>query len=140
MCGLQAYKETSNTGGLPTSLPALVLVVTFASQLKFRQDRERARADRDLNTAKTERLINGRFVPAVWTDVQVGDLIKVHNREMLPADIVLFATHEPDPDRPAGQCHVETKSLDGETNSRGARCRRRCAASLAPSRLTRSTR
>jgi hypothetical protein len=43
---------------------------------------------------------------------QVGDFLKLHNREMLPADVVLIAAYEPDPTNPTGQCHVETKSLD----------------------------
>ena len=38
---------------------------------------------------------------------------------MLPADVVLFAAHEPEPERPAGTCYIETKSLDGETNLKG---------------------
>jgi len=117
--GLQMWNETTNTGGLPTTLPALSMVVAFASILKFVQDIERARADHTLNTAKCERLIGGKFVVGAWTDVQVGDFVKVHNREMLPADIVLFAAHEPNPEQSIGVCHVETKSLDGETNLKG---------------------
>ena len=142
---LQLLPETTNTGRLPTTAPALTIVVLFASYLKFRQvrlpltchyfshrpshipscrggrlqDRERSRADYMLNTAKCERLVNGKFIVGAWTDVKVGDFVKVKNREMLPADIVLCATHEPDPDTPVGACHVETKSLDGETNLKG---------------------
>ena len=116
---LQMWKETSNTGGLPTTLPALSIIVTFASVLKLMQDIDRSRADHQLNTAKCERLVAGKFVATTWTDIKVGDFIKVHNREMVPADIVIFAAHEPDPENPVGACHVETKSLDGETNLKG---------------------
>ena len=83
------------------------------------QDNERKRADHTLNTAKCERLVQGKFIVGAWTDVKVGDFVKVHNREMLPADLVLFCAHEPDPSSPVGSCHVETKSLDGETNLKG---------------------
>ena len=110
---------TSNTGGLPTTLPALTFVVVVSSILKLRQDIERWKADKRLNTAKTERFVNGKFVAGAWTDVKVGDFVRVKNREMLPADIAILAAHEPDVDEPVGQCHVETKSLDGETNLKG---------------------
>ena len=116
---LQMWKRTTNTGGLPTVGPALTLIVCFASVLKLMQDLDRSRADHQLNTAKCERLVAGKFVATTWTDIKVGDFIKVHNREMLPADVVIFAAHEPDPENPVGACHVETKSLDGETNLKG---------------------
>jgi phospholipid-transporting ATPase len=41
----------------------------------------------------------------------VGDIIKVNEDEMIPADIVILHTSDP-----KGCCYVETKNLDGETN------------------------
>lgn len=46
-----------------------------------------------------------------WRDIRVGDIVLLRNDEMIPADIVLLSTSEPD-----GVCFVETKNLDGETN------------------------
>ena len=42
-----------------------------------------------------------------WRDVQVGDVIEVHDREMLPADVVILATAEAD-----GACRVDEYDLD----------------------------
>ncbi|KNE59459.1 phospholipid-translocating P-type ATPase, flippase [Allomyces macrogynus ATCC 38327] len=46
-----------------------------------------------------------------WKHVQVGDLVRLHNNESVPADIAILSTSELD-----SMCYVETKSLDGETN------------------------
>jgi len=125
---LQSWSETTNTNGFPTTSPALTLVVVFASVIKFRQDIERFRADKALNEAACQRLVDGRFVASKWTQVKVGDFLKVDNREMLPADIVLVSAFEPDPAIPVGACYVETKSLD----VRCAAARRRRAARQLP--------
>ena len=108
----QWYPETTNTNQFPTVAPALTFVVTAASFIKFRQDLERYSADKALNEASCQRYVDGSFVPAKWTQVKVGDFLKIDNREMLPADVVLISAFEPDPSNPVGACHVETKSLD----------------------------
>lgn len=116
---LQYWGETSNTNGIPTVAPALMGVVVLSSVLKLLQDIERYRADSGLNNSKCMRLENGVFVKRKWVDLKVGDFLKVHNRESMPADVVLVSTYEPSPSTPVGACHVETKSLDGETNLKG---------------------
>ena len=115
----QINPSTTNSDGISYTLPILTVVIFFASYLKLKQDLARHKADRAANSAKTLRYVDGAFVPAVWTDVKVGDFLKVSNREGLPADMLLVATHEPDPNHPSGACYIETKSLDGETNLKG---------------------
>lgn len=56
------------------------------------------------------------FCEVEWRDIRVGNFVKVCNYEAVPADILLLAVSEPNPDLPVGICFVETKSLDGETN------------------------
>jgi magnesium-transporting ATPase (P-type) len=55
-----------------------------------------------------------------WDALEVGDLVKVQNREGIPADLVCLAVCErkgkPKSEPAQGLCYVETKSLDGETN------------------------
>lgn len=46
-----------------------------------------------------------------WKDISVGDYIRVRANEEIPADIVLISCSDPE-----GNCFVETKNLDGETN------------------------
>lgn len=46
-----------------------------------------------------------------WMDIRVGDVVEIHNRESIPADIVLLSCSDP-----KGTCFVMTSNLDGETN------------------------
>ncbi|ODQ83041.1 hypothetical protein BABINDRAFT_159508 [Babjeviella inositovora NRRL Y-12698] len=46
-----------------------------------------------------------------WKDIHVGNIIRINNNEEVPADVVIFATSGEE-----GNCFIETKNLDGETN------------------------
>lgn len=52
-----------------------------------------------------------RFKKSCWKDIKVGDIIRIHADDEIPADVILLSTSDPD-----GACYVETKNLDGETN------------------------
>lgn len=83
------------------------------------EDSARHRADEKMNARLTSVFDPSEptcFRETIWSDVKVGDFLKVCNYEAIPADILLLAVSEPDPNAPAGICFVETKSLDGETN------------------------
>ncbi|KAI8054207.1 hypothetical protein BDF22DRAFT_742133 [Syncephalis plumigaleata] len=57
------------------------------------------------------------FQPAIWQDIRVGDVVFLRDNDSIPADLVVLATSEPD-----GECYIETKNLDGETNLKTRRC------------------
>ena len=46
-----------------------------------------------------------------WKEVRVGDVIRVHNNEEVPADMLILLSSDDD-----NCCFVETRNLDGETN------------------------
>ncbi|PJF18947.1 Phospholipid-transporting ATPase [Paramicrosporidium saccamoebae] len=68
---------------------------------------------------KLEKLPEGQvnWKQTFWRDMRVGDIVLLRNNEMIPADVMILSTSEPD-----GICFVETKNLDGETNLKIRRC------------------
>ncbi|EEY53844.1 P-type ATPase (P-ATPase) Superfamily [Phytophthora infestans T30-4] len=141
---LQCIRSISNTNGLPSNLPVLVFILAVDGVLAVIEDRRRHLADKEANSAQchvlketftgTSDALNragGVDDPDIalmhWAALTVGSVVKLHNRETAPADLLILAVAEPNPSEPAGICYVETKSLDGETN---LKLRHACDATL----------
>ena len=118
ICGMQCIPIISNTGGYPTVLIPLSVVLTISAIFKCLEDYARHKADKAANSSKTEVFdhTNKQFKTVLWSEVVVGDYLKVRSRETVPADVIVLQVSEPNPEVPKGVCYVETKSLDGETN------------------------
>jgi magnesium-transporting ATPase (P-type) len=137
---LQILPATTSTGGVPTNFVPLTFVILVDALFALLEDLKRHQADHEANSCRTQRLKHNQFTTSKWYHVQVGDIIKVSNREVIPADLVILAvgnsaevstTHPqlnsspknqltlpsiPQESTSSGICYVETKSLDGETN------------------------
>jgi len=53
---------------------------------------KRHMADNETNRRMVEVLKNGSWDSVRWRDVEVGDVVKVHNDSFFPADMVLLSS------------------------------------------------
>lgn len=105
--------------GRTASLFPLLLVLIVTALKDGYEDWERHRADRVENAR--ESLVRsqegGQFVPKKWASIAVGELLKLHNNDTVPCDLVLLATSDPE-----GRAYIETLNLDGESSLKTRRC------------------
>jgi magnesium-transporting ATPase (P-type) len=77
------------------------------------EDYKRSKSDNEENNKITlvfdkER---NKFIEKKWENIKLGDIVKVRKDEYFPADIAMINTSAKE-----GECFIETKNLDGETN------------------------
>jgi phospholipid-transporting ATPase len=107
-------KVVSITEGIPTILPPLAFI-TFLTMIKdFFEDYKRRKSDAEENNKKVliYKQSTKKWVEDLWKNVLVGDLVQVTKNQFFPCDLLCIAAS----DYRKGQCFIETKNLDGETN------------------------
>ena len=52
-----------------------------------------------------------KFILKEWSQIKIGNVIKILENEFFPADLILISSSEP-----SGNAFIETSSLDGEKN------------------------
>jgi magnesium-transporting ATPase (P-type) len=135
---LQLFPSISTTGGLPTTWAplAFVYLVSLAREV-FEESSRRSEQIQANQKQRASVLRPGAkaFVDVAWQDVQVGDIVRVENEQLFPCDMILLGSvHGGDEEDASSKkdiegeesakaqrakqasCHVDTASLDGESN------------------------
>ncbi|XP_064481329.1 probable phospholipid-transporting ATPase IA isoform X3 [Ornithodoros turicata] len=107
---LQQIPNVSPTGRYTTAVP-LVFILVVSALKEIVEDYKRHAADDAVNHSIVLALRDGEWKGIQWTQVCVGDFLKITGGQFFPADLVLLSSSEPH-----GMCYIETANLDGETN------------------------
>jgi len=137
---LQLIPSISITAGLPTTWGPLGIVYLVSLGRELLEERSRRAEQRSVNEEQRTAVLRpgaSEFKDMAWQDVKVGDIVRVEADAFFPADLIMLgavhaaeapAAEDDDSDSAAAAesekarrakmtaCHVDTASLDGESN------------------------
>ncbi|KAM3133208.1 hypothetical protein pb186bvf_014636 [Paramecium bursaria] len=108
----QILPAVTTTDGTPTVYAPLLFIIIVSMIKDFYEDYKRHIADKEENEREIQRysIRTEVFEYDKWQNLYVGDIIRITNRQRVPADVILLASSK------NSECFIETKNLDGETN------------------------
>ncbi|XP_029171036.1 probable phospholipid-transporting ATPase VD [Nylanderia fulva] len=102
-----------NAFGKEVAMIPVMFVLGVTALKDFFEDRRRLASDRRVNNSTCRVYVSegDRYVKVAWKDVKVGDLVHLSNNELVPADLLLLRSSDPQ-----GLAYLDTCNLDGESN------------------------
>jgi hypothetical protein len=114
LCFYQVFPMWTITKGVPTMALPLLFILGVAAIKEILEDMDKHKADNIENGAETDVLdpATKKWVRTKWSTLRCGQLVRIKNREFVPADIVLVGSS----DQINNGVFINTKNLDGETD------------------------
>uniref|UniRef100_A0A914W4H3 Phospholipid-transporting ATPase n=1 Tax=Plectus sambesii TaxID=2011161 RepID=A0A914W4H3_9BILA len=107
---LQQIPDVSPTGRYTTAVP-FIIILSISALKEIFEDLKRRKSDMKVNNFRVQVFRGTTWMDYSWKDVCVGDVVRVDNDHLFPADLVLLSSSEPQ-----AMAYIETSNLDGETN------------------------
>ena len=99
-----------STKSVSSSLTPFLIVICIGILLDLIEEIKRYRNDRITNNTNTLVYQSQKFRGIKWSEIKIGNLIKVKCDEIIPADLFVICSSNPE-----GAFFLQTASLDGET-------------------------
>lgn len=107
---MQSIPQISPLMPMSAILP-LIIVISISVAREGYEDLQRHRSDVETNATPTRKLEGKNWLAVKWSELKVGDVVRIDKGEFFPADLVLLASSDS-----GGVCYLMTSSLDGEKN------------------------
>ena len=100
-----------STKSVSSSLIPFIMVISIGIILDLIEELKRYRNDILTNSTIAKVYKSQKFRNVKWSDIKVGNLIKVKKNEIIPADLLVICSSNID-----GTYYLQTSNLDGESN------------------------
>jgi len=107
---LQCIPSISTNSPLATFIPLAFVILmgmgkeAFVDYKRYKQDKLTNAQPCSIYNHQTE-----TFEDRLWENVEVGQVLKIHSKEKISADVVILASSDS-----SGVCYNSTANLDGE--------------------------
>ena len=100
-----------STKSISSALIPFLMVIGIGLIMDLIEEIKRYRNDLETNGSLTKIYQNKKFRNIKWSDIKIGNLIKVKKDEMIPADLFVICSSNKDI-----SFYLQTSNIDGETN------------------------
>ena len=99
-----------STKSVEGSITPFIIVLCIGILMDLIEELKRYKNDKVTNNTITLAYRGQKFKSIKWSDIKIGNLIKVKCDEIIPADLFIICSSNPE-----GAFYLQTASLDGET-------------------------
>ena len=100
-----------STKSVTSAIIPFLMVIAIGLIMDLIEELKRYRNDLETNGSSTKIYKNQKFRNIKWSEIKVGNLIKVKKNEMIPADLFVICSSNTD-----CSFYLQTSNLDGESN------------------------